>query len=149
MCLLRSLLCVCDSSVRMGGAWDDNKPQGDMRNSPVKMANGTVTGETLQVWMSKCLATQTYGPGCLTSWLQRSSVYCSTTYWPGCLSPPPGWPTDQPAGYTKEFIAEVLTGDGASELSWPPAVSLAELFPLYCPIKDPSSLNWPSPPSPP
>lgn len=52
-------------------------------------------------------------------------------------------------GYTnefKEFMA--LIGDGASELSWPSAVSLLALFPLYWPINEPSSLNCPSPPSP-
>ena len=52
-------------------------------------------------------------------------------------------------GYTnefKEFMA--LIGDGASELSWPTAVSLLALFPLYWPINEPSSLNCPSPPSP-
>lgn len=46
----------------------------------------------------------------------------------------------------KEFIA--LIGDGAPELSWPSAVSLLVLFPLYWPINEPSSLNCPSPPSP-
>lgn len=52
-------------------------------------------------------------------------------------------------GYTnefKEFMA--LTGDGASELSWPSWPSLLALFPLYWPINEPSSLNCPSPPSP-
>ncbi|TNN71677.1 hypothetical protein EYF80_018028 [Liparis tanakae] len=54
-----------------------------------------------------------------------------------------------PSGYTNEFREFMaLIGDGASELSWPPAVSLLALFPLYWPINEPSSLNWPSPPSP-
>ncbi|TNN73695.1 hypothetical protein EYF80_016075 [Liparis tanakae] len=40
-----------------------------------------------------------------------------------------------------------LTGDGASELSLPSCVSFSFL-PLYWPMKEPSSLNCPSPPSP-
>lgn len=55
----------------------------------------------------------------------------------------------QAVGYTKEFKEFMaFIGDGASELSWPSAVSLLALFPLYWPIKEPSSLNCPSPPSP-
>lgn len=54
-----------------------------------------------------------------------------------------------PVSYTKEFKEFIVfIGDGASELSGPSAVSLQELFPLYWPIKEPSSLNCPSPPSP-
>ena len=52
-------------------------------------------------------------------------------------------------GYTKEFKEFMaFIGDGASELSWPSAVSLLALFPLYWPINEPSSLNCPSSPSP-
>lgn len=62
--------------------------------------------------------------------------------------PPPGlrWQAVCLSDYTKEFMA-LLTGEGASELSWPSAMSLS-FFPQYCPIKEPSSLNCPSPPSP-
>lgn len=52
-------------------------------------------------------------------------------------------------GYTKEFKEFMaLSGDGAPALSGPSSLSLLELFPLYWPIKEPSSLNCPSPPSP-